>query len=93
MLSSGEVSKYLWYKGDYSSMNEELADVDWESMFCNRSQDCGVWRNASLFCDTISRLVQLYVPLIEQRAPRWQMSPPRALLRSRVAAWAEYHAH
>ena len=41
-FASREVSKYLWYKGDYSGMNEKLADVDWESMFSNRSQDCGV---------------------------------------------------
>ena len=82
----GEVSKYLWYKGDYSSMNEELAVVDWDSMFSNRTvEDC-----YSLFCSTISRLVQLYVPLVEQRPPRWQLPPPRALIRSRAAAWAEY---
>ena len=29
-FARGEVSEYLWYKGDNSSMNEELADVDWD---------------------------------------------------------------
>ena len=79
-------SRYKWYGGDFSAMNDELAVVDWDSMFYDLSvEDC-----YSLFCNTLSRLVATYVPVMECRLPRWQMPPPRSLMRRRAAAWRKF---
>lgn len=66
----------------YSDMNEELVVVDWDSMFFNRV----VGHYYSMFCSTLLRLVEDYVPVQEHRPPKWQLSPPQALMRRRAAA-------
>ena len=78
----------LWFKGRYREIREELAMIDWRSMFERISVD----ECYNAFCDIISGLVERYVPVTDEK-PRnatWMQKPPRQTVMAKSRAWDEY---
>ena len=86
--SSGQRSIRLWFKGNYSLVNQELYGVDWESEFEGRSAN-SCYERLLVILDS---LVERCVPLIDvaSKPPRWMNSPPAALMRARSGAWSNF---
>ena len=78
----------LWHKGNYSSILDRLAVVDWESLFDGVSVETCF----SLFGDLLRKLCDEFVPLANSSAFSRvvRLRPPRSLLRRRSSAWQTY---
>ena len=80
-----------WFRGDYTSISSILSEIDWIAEFTGRSLD----ESYSLFADTLSSLIDLYVPVraISRNTTRpWNKNVPSQMRTTRAAAWAEYKA-
>ena len=78
-----------WFKGDYVSISSVMHEVDWIAEFTGRSLD----DSYSLFSQTLSGLIDLYVPTRTTRqtsAKPWNKNVPNHLRTAKASAWNEY---
>jgi Reverse transcriptase (RNA-dependent DNA polymerase)/Endonuclease-reverse transcriptase len=86
---AGKQRKFNYCKGDYAKMTEKLSEVDWKSLFENKSVD-QMW---SLFKDIVLSLTEQYVPLKEEfkkRKGHWITNATIKVMKQRSRAWKKY---
>ena len=83
----GRSLQRLWFKGNYSSINQHLHGLDWDLMF----EDLEIEECYEMFKLTLTSLQDRFVPLGNcNRIPVWLKAPPRSMLREMPSAWRHY---
>jgi hypothetical protein len=84
-----ERQRYLWFRGDFTTISESLSEVDWGLEFAYLSVN-----------DSFSLLQSILISLVDEHVPRqpttsavpWAVRPPRWLSAERAEAWGLYKA-
>ena len=86
--SSSAIVHRMWHRANYNRICDYLQTVDWEGEF----EDLSAAECYQVFVDTMSEIVELFVPVVEVSPgrPAWITKPPRSLISERSRAWAHY---
>ena len=79
----------LWRRGQYTEINNALAEIDWEFELAHLDPDQMYTR----FLNIIQPLTDRYIPTKDNPNPSqlpWPIKPPPALKRLRSNLWSEY---
>jgi len=85
-------SKYNYWKGDYSKIEEKLRAIDWDKELNTENME-EAW---AYFCDTISVLTQRYVPYKQANSNKaknkheWMTKATVKELKKRDKLWKKY---
>jgi len=90
-IESRSVSKYLYNRGDYTSLTRELLNTDWEVLFEGLDTE-NMWQ---LFHSKLLSLIDKYIPIqsVEPNSkPMWLNSFALKTIKQKRKAWNTYKA-
>ena len=84
------VARYNYHKGDYESLNNRLAEIDWKSELSGMDTEEAWAHLSAILNDKLTKHIPKSVPKKDGRRQIWTTKEASAKYRKKQRAWKQY---